>query len=436
MAALGLGARAALRGGRALARGLGTRARGPVGAQAAAPALARPVGLRWAAPAGGCLARGFATVEVPPMGDSITEGTVASVEVAVGDVVAADQVLVQVETDKVTIDVRSPESGTVASIAVDVDETVTVGQGVAEITPGDGPAEAPAAAEPEPAPEPAKKAKKAPKAAPAPEAAPKAAPTPVAAPKAAPAPAAPTPAPAPAGGRGERRVAMTRMRRRIAERLKAAQNTAAMLTTYNEVDMGAAMELRKRHKDEFLEKHGVKLGFMTIFAKAAAGALQAIPEVNAYIDAEANEIVYRDFVDISVAVGTPKGLVVPVLRNCENLSFAGVEQTIGELGRKARDGTISIDEMAGGTFTISNGGVYGSLLSSPILNPPQSAVLGMHKIQNRPMASASGDVVVRPMMYLALTYDHRLIDGREAVTFLRKIKDSIEDPYRMLLELD
>ena len=372
------------------------------------------------------------------MGDSITEGTVASVEVAVGDVVAADQVLVQVETDKVTIDVRSPESGTVASIAVDVDETVTVGQGVAEITPGDGPAEAaPAAAEPEPAPaaaEPAKKAKKAPKAAPAPEAAPKAAPTPVAPPKAAPAPAAP--APAPAGGRGERRVAMTRMRRRIAERLKAAQNTAAMLTTYNEVDMGAAMELRKRHKDEFLEKHGVKLGFMSIFTKAAAGALQAIPEVNAYIDAEANETVYRDFVDISVAVGTPKGLVVPVLRNCENLSFAGVEQTIGELGRKARDGTISIDEMAGGTFTISNGGVYGSLFSSPILNPPQSAVLGMHKIQNRPMASASGDVVVRPMMYLALTYDHRLIDGREAVTFLRKIKDAVEDPTRMLLELD
>ena len=226
------------------------------------------------------------------------------------------------------------------------------------------------------------------------------------------------------------------LRRRIAERLKAAQNTAAMLTTYNEVDMGAAMELRKRHKDEFLEKHGVKLGFMSIFAKAAAGALQAIPEVNAYIDAEANEIVYRDFVDISVAVGTPKGLVVPVLRNCENLSFAGVEQTIGELGRKARDGTISIDEMAGGTFTISNGGVYGSLLSSPILNPPQSAVLGMHKIQNRPMASASGDVVVRPMMYLALTYDHRLIDGREAVTFLRKIKDAVEDPTRMLLELD
>ena len=360
------------------------------------------------------------------MGDSITEGTVASVEVAVGDLVAADQVLVQVETDKVTIDVRSPESGTVASIAVGVDETVTVGQGVAEITPGDGPAAAPAAAEPEPTPEPAEPQEKALEAAPAPAAAPKAV--------TAAAPAAP--APTPAGGRGERRVAMTRMRRRIAERLKAAQNTAAMLTTYNEVDMGAAMELRKRHKDEFLEKHGVKLGFMSIFAKAAAGALQAIPEVNAYIDAEANEIVYRDFVDISVAVGTPKGLVVPVLRNCENLSFAGVEQTIGELGRKARDGTISIDEMAGGTFTISNGGVYGSLLSSPILNPPQSAVLGMHKIQNRPMASASGDVVVRPMMYLALTYDHRLIDGREAVTFLRKIKDAVEDPTRMLLELD
>lgn len=387
------------------------------------PAMARASALRWA-PAG--LARGLATVEVPPMGDSITEGTVASVEVAVGDVVAADQVLVQVETDKVTIDVRSPESGTVSAISVEVDETVTVGQSVAEITPGDGPAEAPAPAadpEPEPAAEPEK-------AAPKPEAAaPKAA-----APKPAATPAAP--APAAPGSRGERRVAMTRMRRRIAERLKAAQNTAAMLTTYNEVDMGPAMEMRKRHKDEFLEKHGVKLGFMSIFTKAAAGALQAIPEVNAYIDAEANEIVYRDFVDVSVAVGTPKGLVVPVLRNCESLTFAGVEKTIGELARKARDGTISIDEMAGGTFTISNGGVYGSLLSSPILNPPQSAVLGMHKTQNRPMVAPNGEIVVRPMMYLALTYDHRLIDGREAVTFLRKIKDSIEDPYRMLLELD
>ena len=395
--------------------------------------MARASALRWA-PAG--LARGLATVEVPPMGDSITEGTVASVEVAVGDVVAADQVLVQVETDKVTIDVRSPESGTVSAISVEVDETVTVGQSVAEITPGDGPAEAPAPVaepEPEPAAEPEKAAPK-PKAAAPKAAAPKAAAPKAAAPKPAAAPAAP--AATATGSRGERRVAMTRMRRRIAERLKAAQNTAAMLTTYNEVDMGPAMEMRKRHKDEFLEKHGVKLGFMSIFTKAAAGALQAIPEVNACIDAEANEIVYRDFVDVSVAVGTPKGLVVPVLRNCESLTFAGVEKTIGELAGKARDGTISIDEMAGGTFTISNGGVYGSLLSSPILNPPQSAVLGMHKTQNRPMVAANGEIVVRPMMYLALTYDHRLIDGREAVTFLRKIKDSIEDPYRMLLELD
>ena len=225
---------------------------------------------------------------------------------------------------------------------------------------------------------------------------------------------------------------MTRMRRRIAERLKGAQNTAAMLTTFNEVDMTNIMALRKEYKDAFLEKHGVKLGFMSAFVRAAADALQAIPEVNANIDG--TDIVYRDYVDISVAVGTPKGLVVPVLRNCETMNFADVEKTIGELGRKARDGSISIDEMAGGTFTISNGGVYGSLLSTPIINPPQSAVLGMHSIVQRPML-VGGEVRARPMMYLALSYDHRLVDGREAVTFLRRIKDVVEDPVRLVLDV-
>jgi len=224
---------------------------------------------------------------------------------------------------------------------------------------------------------------------------------------------------------------MTRLRLRVAERLKGAQNTSALLTTFNEIDMSSLMEMRSTYKDAFLEKHGVKLGFMSAFVKASAYALQEVPAVNGVIDGD--EIVYRDYYDISIAVATPKGLVVPVLRNVETMNFAGCEKTINALGKKARDGTISIDDMAGGTFTISNGGVYGSLLSTPIINPPQSAILGMHSIVQRPMV-VSGKIEARPMMYVALTYDHRLVDGREAVTFLKRIKEVVEDPRRFLLD--
>jgi 2-oxoglutarate dehydrogenase E2 component (dihydrolipoamide succinyltransferase) len=225
---------------------------------------------------------------------------------------------------------------------------------------------------------------------------------------------------------------MTRLRMRVAERLKGAQNTYAMLSTFNEVDMSAAIELRSTYKETFLEKHNVKLGFMSVFVKAAAHALQEVPSVNAVI--EGDEIIFRDFYDISIAVATPKGLVVPVLRRADELSFADVEKNINALGKKARDGTIGIDDMAGGTFTISNGGVYGSLLSTPIINPPQSAILGMHAIVDRPVV-VKGKIEIRPMMNIALTYDHRLIDGREAVTFLRRIKDVVEDPRRLLLDI-
>lgn len=234
------------------------------------------------------------------------------------------------------------------------------------------------------------------------------------------------------GDRPERRVKMTRLRLRVAERLKGAQNTYAMLTTFNEVDMTGLMEMRNAYKDVFLEKHGVKLGFMSAFVKAAAAALQEVPAVNAVIDG--SDIIYRDYTDISIAVATPKGLVVPVLRSVDKLSFAEVEKNINALGRKARDGSISIDDMAGGTFTISNGGVYGSMLSTPIINPPQSAILGMHNITPRAMVVGKG-IEARPMMYIALTYDHRLIDGREAVTFLKRVKEVVEDPRRLLLSV-
>lgn len=232
---------------------------------------------------------------------------------------------------------------------------------------------------------------------------------------------------------GERRVKMTRMRKRIAERLKEAQNTAAMLTTFNEMDMSALIDLRKEFKDAFLKRHGAKLGFMSAFVKACTVALLEQPEVNAFIDGD--DIVYRDYVDISVAVSTPKGLVVPAVRGCENMNFATIEKTIVSLGERARSGELTLEEMQGGTFTISNGGVFGSLLSTPILNMPQSAILGMHIIQKRPVV-VDDQVVIRPMMYVALSYDHRLIDGREAVTFLRRVKTLIEDPRRLLLEID
>ena len=256
-----------------------------------------------------------------------------------------------------------------------------------------------------------------------------------------PKPAAPTPAPtAPVSSdagpdRSQNRVKMSRMRQRVATRLKEAQNTAAMLTTFQEVDMGNLMELRSKYKDNFLDKHGVKLGFMSAFVKAATAALQEIPAVNAYIDNASNEIVYHNYCDISVAVASPSGLVVPVLRNTENMSFADVEKGIMNYAMKAKEGTLALEDMAGGTFTISNGGVFGSLMGTPIINPPQSAILGMHATKLRPVVDANGEIVARPMMYMALTYDHRLIDGREGVTFLKSIKEKIEDPGRLLLEI-
>ena len=345
-------------------------------------------------------------------GDSISEGTVAALLVAPGTSVSADQVVAQIETDKVTIDVRAPHSGVLQSFSVAKGDIVKVGQPVAMVLPGAAPAKAAAAAAAAPPPPPPKAAATA------------AAPAPTPKPLGASAPAAP------AGAQVERRVPMTRLRKRVAERLKGAQNTYAMLSTFNEVDMTNIMALRNDYKDAFLERHGVKLGFMSAFVKASVAALQEVPAVNGVIDGD--DVVYRDYYDISVAVGTPKGLVVPVLRGCDAMSFADVEKTIGALGKKARDGTLSMDEMAGGTFTISNGGVYGSLLSTPIINPPQSAILGMHAIVQRPVVMG-GAIVARPIMNVALTYDHRLIDGREAVTFLKRVKDVVEDPRRLLL---
>lgn len=360
-----------------------------------------------------------ASVEVPSMGDSITEGAVATVLVAVGQTVAMDEVIAQIETDKVTIDVRTPTSGTVEEILAKEGDTVTVGQRVAVVAPGPGPEKKAAAAnEPTAAVAPVKTA-----AAPAAEK-----------PKTAPTPTPKQPTPMAAGTRSETRVPMSRLRQRVAERLKSSQNTYAMLTTFNEIDMSNIMQMRTEYKDAFLEKHGVKLGFMSAFVKAAAKALREEPSVNAIIDGD--EIVYRNYVDISVAVSAPKGLVVPVLRNCETMNFADVERSIAAYGKKARDGTLSIDEMAGGTFTISNGGVFGSLTGTPIINPPQSAILGMHSIVWRPVCvGPERAIVARPMMNVALTYDHRLVDGREAVTFLKSIKESVEDPRRVMLEL-
>jgi 2-oxoglutarate dehydrogenase E2 component (dihydrolipoamide succinyltransferase) len=258
---------------------------------------------------------------------------------------------------------------------------------------------------------------------------------PAARPAAVPTPSRPAPArPAaarPAGAR-EERVKMTRLRRRIAERLKEAQNTAAILTTYNEADMSAVMALRQRYRDSFEKKHGVRLGFMSFFVKAAINALQAFPAVNAEVDGE--EIVYKHHYDIGVAVGTPSGLVVPVIRDADQQGFAEIEKTINDLGARARDGQLAMEDLMGGTFTISNGGVYGSLMSAPILNPPQVGILGMHKIQERPVA-LNGEVVIRPMMYLALSYDHRIVDGREAVSFLVRVKECVEDPERLLLDI-
>lgn len=386
-------------------------------------------------------------VEVPTMGDSITEGTIVDLPVAPGDYVQTDDVVVVLETDKVSVDVRASEGGRIVEIIGEIDDVVEVGSDLFRIDTDDV-SDTVAAAASAPTAEPTTvetaTAADAPPTPPQPPTVEEVPPQPVAAAAAA---APPTPAASPAastpfpsasaflGQRTERRTKMSRMRQRVAARLKDAQNTAAMLTTFQEVDMGNLMEVRSKYKEAFQEKHGVKLGFMSAFVKASTAALQELPAVNAYIDDATKEVVYREYVDISVAVASPTGLVVPVLRNCETMSFADVERTIAMYGQKAREGTLALDDMSGGTFTISNGGVFGSLMGTPILNPPQSAILGMHATKMRAVVDSQGQVVARPMMYLALTYDHRLIDGREGVTFLKSIAEKIADPSKLLLDL-
>jgi 2-oxoglutarate dehydrogenase E2 component (dihydrolipoamide succinyltransferase) len=409
-------------------------------------------------------------IVVPALGESVSEATVAKWLKAVGDAVAADEPLVELETDKVTLEVNAPAAGTLSQIAADAGANVGVGALLGVIA--EGVAGAQGAAKPAAAPAPKPSAAPAP--APAPASAQKAA-EPVASPaarkiiadnkvdaasvaasgkdgritkgdalqalEAKPAPRPPVAAPAPqpaaplaprADNPREERVRMSRLRQRIAQRLKEAQNTAAMLTTFNEVDMTNVMALREQFRDGFEKKHGVKLGFMSFFVKACTLALKEIPAINGEVHGD--EIIYKNYYDIGVAVGSPSGLVVPILRDADQLGFADIERKIGEFGKRARDGKLSLDEMTGGTFTISNGGVYGSLLSTPILNPPQSGILGMHKTQKR--AVVIGDKIeARPMMYLALSYDHRIVDGREAVTFLVRVKESIEDPQRLLLDI-
>ncbi len=388
-------------------------------------------------------------IVVPTLGESVSEATVAKWLKKEGESVKADEPLVELETDKVTLEVNAPAAGVVSRIIVQAGSAVAVGALLGEITAG---AIANDAAKP---------------AAPAPVAAPTPAP---AAAKAAPVAAAVQHSPAvrklvgdtgvdtstiagtgkdgrvtkgdvlqtlqnpvAAAGPREERVKMTRLRQRIAQRLKEAQNTAAMLTTFNEVDMTAINELRGAYKESFEKKHGIKLGFMSFFVKAAVNALREFPAVNAEIDGD--EIVYKNYYDVSVAVSTPTGLVVPVVRNCDTKSMAQIEADIAALGVKARDGKLEMDDMTGGTFTITNGGVFGSLMSTPILNAPQTAILGMHKVQQRPMVMPDGSIKARPMMYIAMSYDHRLIDGREAVGFVVRIKEALEDPQRLLLDI-
>ncbi|CAI0379718.1 unnamed protein product [Linum tenue] len=374
---------------------------------------------------------------VPFMGESITDGTLATFLKKPGDRVEVDEPIAQIETDKVTIDVASPEAGVIKEFVAKEGDTVEPGTKVAIISKsGEAAHVAPSEKIPEKAaPKPSEKKEEV-KQTPKPEVA---AEKPKKSTAAASTPKQTASEPQLPPKDRERRVSclpcqvpMTRLRKRVATRLKDSQNTFALLTTFNEVDMTNLMKLRSEYKDAFYEKHGVKLGLMSGFIKAAVSALQHQPVVNAVIDGD--DIIYRDYVDISIAVGTPKGLVVPVIRNADRMNFADIEKEINTLAKKANDGTISIDEMAGGSFTISNGGVYGSLLSTPIINPPQSAILGMHSIVSRPMV-VGGNVLPRPMMYVALTYDHRLIDGREAVFFLRRIKDVVEDPRRLLLDV-
>jgi 2-oxoglutarate dehydrogenase E2 component (dihydrolipoamide succinyltransferase) len=393
-------------------------------------------------------------IKVPSLGESVTEATVAKWLKQPGDAVAVDEPLVELETDKVTLEVPAPAAGTLTEVLAAEGASLPVGAVLCRIADG----AAAAVSGPPPVPSSASGGGSA-RGRPALDRAGPAArklvaeggldPAAIAATgpggrisKADVIAAASQPAPPPVAARPvqvpqapaerEVRVRMTRLRRRIAERLKAAQNTAAILTTFNEIDMSAAMALRQRWRDAFEKRHGVRLGFMSFFVKAAIAALKELPGVNAEIDDDA--LVYKNHYDIGVAVGTEQGLVVPVLRDADRMSFAEIEQAIAAFGKKARSGRLSIDELSGGTFTISNGGVYGSLLSTPILNPPQSGILGMHKIENRPVA-VDGKIEIRPMMYVALSYDHRVVDGREAVTFLVRVKECVEDPARLLFEI-
>ncbi|GLK46780.1 MULTISPECIES: 2-oxoglutarate dehydrogenase complex dihydrolipoyllysine-residue succinyltransferase [Novosphingobium] len=406
-------------------------------------------------------------VKVPVLGESVAEATIGQWLKQPGEAVAADEPIASLETDKVAIDVMAPHAGIMGQQLVAEGDTVVVGALIATIEEGAG---APAAAKPAAA----APAASAPATTPAPAAAPAAdeasAGASVLSPAvrrailehgidpasikgtgkdgritkddvleaaknkpAASAPAASVPAAAAApAARGEERVKMTRLRQTIAKRLKSAQDNAALLTTFNDVDMSAVIEAREKYKDVFQKKHGIKLGFMSFFAKASVLALKDIPAVNAQIDGD--QIVYHDYVDISIAVSAPNGLVVPVVKDCDKLGFAGIEKAIANFGKKAKEGTLTMADMAGGTFTISNGGVFGGLMSTPIINPPQSAVLGLHRIEDRAVVR-NGEIVIRPMMYIALSYDHRLIDGREAVTALKTIKEAIEDPTRLLIDL-
>ncbi|MEX0342882.1 MAG: 2-oxoglutarate dehydrogenase complex dihydrolipoyllysine-residue succinyltransferase [Erythrobacter sp.] len=404
-------------------------------------------------------------VKVPTLGESVTEASVGELLKNVGDAVAADEPIISLETDKVAVEAPSPVAGVIKEFKVAVGDTVEVDAVIAVIEEGAAPAakgeEAGRASE--------QRDEGNAERAEAPAAASDASQTlspavrravlehgvdpstikgtgkdgrltkedviAAAKNKGAPGGAAPAPAAAPASTGGERReerVKMTRMRQTIAKRLKGAQENAALLTTFNDVDMSAVMEARNKYKDLFAKKHDIRLGFMGFFAKAACLALKDVPAVNAYI--EGDEIVYHDYVDISVAVSAPNGLVVPVIRDAQNKGFARIEKDIADFGKRAKDGTLTMEDMKGGTFTISNGGVFGSLMSTPIINPPQSAVLGLHRIEDRPVV-VNGEIVIRPMMYIALSYDHRLIDGREAVTALKIIKEAIEDPTRMLIDL-
>ncbi|UKZ76033.1 2-oxoglutarate dehydrogenase complex E2 component [Trichoderma virens FT-333] len=366
-------------------------------------------------------------IQVPPMAESISEGTLKQFSKSIGDYVEQDEEIATIETDKIDVAVNATESGIIREFFVNEEDTVTVGQDLVRVElGGEKPAESEKPKEEPAASKPAAEAEK-PKSQPEP---PKEQPQK----KSQPEPAAASQSEPATGNREERRVKMNRMRLRIAERLKQSQNTAASLTTFNEVDMSNIMEFRKLYKEEMLKKTGVKLGFMSAFSRAAVLAMRDIPAVNASIEGPngGDTIVYRDYVDISVAVATEKGLVTPVVRNVESLDMISIEKAIADMGKKARDGKLTIEDMAGGTFTISNGGVFGSLMGTPIINLPQSAVLGLHAVKDRAVV-VNGKVEVRPMMYLALTYDHRLLDGREAVQFLVKIKEYIEDPRKMLL---